>query len=220
MDDLTVNQLGGGKTKKACLLFKVCFWTCFFLHYCYPAILDDMLFHTVFLSLFFCSTVFFLTPPSISLSLEFQVSTSSTKSNKCTPLGLWRVSSLSNGTNGTNGRFTGDPSTASWKVVTKITNSSGPDVGEWVLGVFRMDGICCNGLESSLACFVIIWYNFHKYVELLKNNDAEWMMFDGFRDVKSQKPVSVSTGQCHVPKGVQLHPASFPLSYCTQFLEA
>ena len=47
------------------------------------------------------------------------------------------------------------------------------------------------------------------------------MMFDGFRDAKSQKPVtktnddiliaSVSTGQCHVPEGVQLHSASFPL---------
>ena len=61
MDDLTVNQLGGGKTKKACLLFKVCFWTCFF---CNIVILR---FITVFSSCFWFWTFFF----AILLSCDF-----------------------------------------------------------------------------------------------------------------------------------------------------
>ena len=56
MDDLTVNQLGGGKTKKACLLFKVCFWTCFF---CNIVILRfiTVFFMFLILNIFFCNIV-------------------------------------------------------------------------------------------------------------------------------------------------------------------
>ena len=133
MDDLTVNQLGGGKTRgrenqKSLFVFSSVFLTMFFFcNIVILQILDDMLFHTCFHSwIFFFSTCFFLTPlhllelgiPSFNIiHQEQQVCTTR-------PLGGFGLS------NGTNGRFTGDPSTASWKVVTKITNSSGPDVGE------------------------------------------------------------------------------------------
>lgn len=87
MDDLTISQ-------KGLFVFSSVFLTCFLLHLVVLRILDDMLFHTVFLSLCFLFNGFFFDPPSISLSLAFQVSTSSTKSNKCAPLGLWRVSNV------------------------------------------------------------------------------------------------------------------------------
>lgn len=128
MDDLTVNQLGGGKTRgrenqktRNCFLMIV-FEHVFFLHYCYPANFGwyvgfiQCFYHYVFFSTVFLTPIHLLELGIPSFNIIHQ------EQQVCTtrPLAGFGLS------NGTNGRFTGDPSTASWNVVTKITNSSGP----------------------------------------------------------------------------------------------